>query len=154
MVDEPAAELAQRQAVAHRDRPRSDETFPPFTKRQSFDRAAGGVRAVEYPHRLAVLGGGLEHVEERGDEGVDSAAEVLQVDDDGVEDFHRVTAGPAHLSIEAEDRDLVDGIGEVLRFDHIVLLIAAKAVLRPESGGDVHSGGSKSIEAVGQVRGD
>jgi hypothetical protein len=45
--------------------------------------------AIENPHRLAVLGGGLEQVAQGGDEGVDAAAEILQVDQQDVE------AGPS-----------------------------------------------------------
>ena len=115
VVDEPAAELAQRQAVAHRHRPGADEAFPARAQRQPLDRAAGRVGPVEHPHALAVLGRGLEHVEQGRDEGVDAAAEVLQVDQHDVERAHRLAGRAAHLAVEAEHRDAVDRIGEVRR---------------------------------------
>ena len=37
--------------------------------------------------------------------------------------------------------------------DHIVLLVAAQAVLRAEGGGDVDAGGGERVEAVGEVAG-
>ena len=37
--------------------------------------------------------------------------------------------------------------------DHIVLLVAAQAVLRTERGGQVEAGGGERVEAVGQVAG-
>ena len=85
MADEPVAHLAQRQPVAHGHRPGADEALPARQQRSALDRAAGGVGTVEHPDGLAVLGRGLEHVEQGRDEGVDPAAEVLQVDQDGVE---------------------------------------------------------------------
>ena len=54
-------------------------------------RPAGrGVGPVEHPDRLAVLRRRLEHVAQRGDEGVDAAAEVLQVDQQDVERVHHL----------------------------------------------------------------
>ena len=138
VVDEPAAELAQRQAVAHRHRPGADEALPARAQRQPFDRPPGGIGPVEHPHALAVLGRGFEHVEQRRDEGVDPAAEVLQVDQDRVERAHRLAGRAAHLAVEAEHRDAVDGIGEVVGDSTILSCLSPRsAVLRPERGGDV-----------------
>ena len=95
----------------------------------------------------------FEHIEQRGDEGVDAAAEILQVDQHHVERVHRLPGRPPHLAVEAEHRDAVDRIGEIGRFDHIVLLVAAQAVLRPEGGGDVHARRDQRVEGVRQVRG-
>ena len=58
------AELAERQAMAHRHRPRADEALPARPQRQTFDRPPGGVGPVEHPHALAVLRRGFEHVEQ------------------------------------------------------------------------------------------
>jgi hypothetical protein len=154
VIDEPAAELAERQAVAHRHRPGADEALPARAQRQPFDRAARGIGPVEHPDALAVLGRGFEHVEQRRDEGVDAAAEVLQVDQDRVERAHRLAGRAAHLAVEAEHRDAVDRIGEVVGLDHIVLLVAAQPMLRAEGGGEVHAGGGERVEAVGEVAGD
>ena len=40
------------------------------------------------------------------------------------------------------------------RLHHIVLLVAAQAMLRPERGGDLDAGGDERVEAVGQVARD
>src|SRR6185436_6154291 len=69
-ADEPAAELAERQPVAHRQRSRADEAFPLAAQAQPLDLAAGGIRAIEDPDALAVPRGFLENVAQRGDEGV------------------------------------------------------------------------------------
>ena len=49
----------------------------------------------------------------------------------------------------------VDRIVEVRRLDHVVLLVAAQTVLRPEGRGqpDVAAGGQR-VERMGQVRGE
>ena len=67
---------------------------------------------------------------------------------------HRV-GRPAHLAVQAEHRDAEGRIVEVGRLDHVVLLVAAQAVLRAERGGelDVAAGGQR-IERMGQVARD
>ena len=47
---------------------------------------------------------------------------------------------------------LMDRIAEVRRFDHVVLLVAAQAVLRPERGGELHvAARAQRIERMRQV---
>ena len=153
VVDEPLAELAERQAVAHRDRAGADEALPARTKRQPLDRSAGGIGPVEHPHALAMLGGGFEHVKQGRDVGVDAAAEVLQVDQDRVERAHRLAGRAAVLAVEAEDGDSVGRVGEVRGLHHIVLEVAADAMLGAEHGGHVQPGRGQRVEAVRQVVG-
>ena len=149
------AEFAHGQAVAHRHRAGADEAFPAVAQGQAFDRAAGRVRAVEHPDRLAVLRRRFEHVAQRGDEGVDAAAEILQVDEQDVEAVHHRGGRPAHFAVQAEDRNAVLRVAEVRRFDHVVLLVAAQAVLRAEGGGQFEVGqGGQRVERVGEVGGD
>jgi len=74
----------------------------------------------------------LEDVRERRDERVDPAAEVLEIDQQDVEGLHHGVGRPPHLAIQAEHGNSVHRIGEVARFDHVVLLVAAQAVLGPE----------------------
>jgi hypothetical protein len=152
MMDEPGPEFAEGQAVAHRNGAGADEAFPTGAERQALDRAAGGIGTVEHPDRLAMLGGSLEHVQQRRDEGVDTAAKVLQVDQDGVERTHGLAGGAAYLAIEAEYRDAVQRIGEVLGFDHIVLLVAAQAVLWTERCAELQAGCGERIQSVPQIR--
>ena len=59
--------------------------------------------------------------------------------EDRVERAHRLAGRAADLAVEAEDRDAVGRIGEVRRLHHIVLEVAADAVLRAEDGGDVQA---------------
>ena len=65
---------------------------------------------------------------------------------------HHLPGRAAHFAVQAEDRDLVDRIDIILGLDHIVLLVAAQAVLRPERRGqlDVAKRGER-VEAVRQV---
>ena len=137
MAHEPDAELAQGEAVAHRDRARADETFPAFAQLQPFDRPAGRIRTIEHPDRLAVFRGGFQHVKKSGDEGVDATADVLQIDEQHVEVREHLLRGTAHLAIETEYGNPMDRIAKVLRLDHVVLLVTAQPVLRTERGGDV-----------------
>src|SRR5439155_20470309 len=46
--------------------------------------------------------------------------------------------GAANGAVEDPPRDAVHGIREVRRLDHVVLLVAAKAVLRPERRREPH----------------
>ena len=151
-IDEPAAELAECQAMPHRHRTGADEAFPAREERQPFDRPTGGIGPVEHPDRFLVLGRCLEHVEQGRDEGVDAAAEVLHVDQQHVERAHRLAGGTPHLAIEAEYGDVVHRIGEILRLHHIVLLVAAHAVLRAESGRELEiAKRAERIERMGEV---
>ena len=45
--------------------------------------------------------------------------------------------GPPHFPVEAEHRDIVNRVQKIFGFDHIVLLVAAQAMLRSKRGGQV-----------------
>jgi hypothetical protein len=154
LLDEPMAKFAEREAVAHRQRTRADEALPARAQGQALHRPAGGVRPVEHPDRLAVLGGRFEHVQKRGDEGVDAAAQILQVDQQDVERPHHLAGRSAVLAVEAEHRHAMDRIGEIRALDHIVLLVAAHAVLGSDGGGElqIRQGGER-VQRMGQVVG-
>ena len=83
--DEPRAQFAERQAMAHRQRPGADEAFPAGAQRQAFDRPPDGIGPIQHPHRFAVLRRRFEHVAQRRDERVDAAAQILQIDEHDVE---------------------------------------------------------------------
>ena len=154
MADEPVPHLAHRQPVPHHHRPRADKAFPALAEPRALDRTPGRVGPVEHPYRLAMLGGGFEDVEQGRHIGVDAAAQILQVDEHHVEGVHRLPRRPPHLAIEAEHRHAVSRIGEVGRLHHIVLKVAAHAMLRPEHRGDVDPRRDEGVNAVGQVGGD
>ncbi len=154
VADEPMAHFAQGQAVAHDHRPRPDEALPAGAQEIALNRAARRIGSIEHPHRFAMFGRGLEHVKERGDEGVDTAANVLEVDQYHIERTHRLAGRAADLAVEAEHRHLVGRVGVVGRFHHIVLEVATDAMLRPEHRRNIDSRRDQGIEAVGKVAGD
>ncbi len=97
----------------------------------------------------------LEHVKQRRDEGVDAGAEVLEIDEHDVEHRHRRIGRAAHLAIEAEDRNAEDRIIEVRRLLHVVLLVAAQAVLRPERRRQLQAGRRRQrVERMGEIARD
>ena len=98
--------------------------------------------------------GRFQNVAQRRDERVDAAAEILQVDEQDVEAVHHYCGRPAYFAIEAEHRDAVQRIEKIGRFDHVVLLVAAQPVLRPESSGQLEFGqGDEGVERMRQVGG-
>ena len=154
-VDEPVAQLAHGHAVAHGHGACAHEAFPAGLQRQAFDGAARGVGPVEYPHAFAVRGRGLEHVAQRGDEGVDATAQVLQVHQQDVEAVHHLVGGAAHLTVEAEDRDAPAWVHVVGRLDHVVLFVAAQAVLWAKGRAQAHLGqGRERVDAVRELARD
>ena len=50
-----------------------------------------------------------------------------------------LVAGPPHLAVQAEHRNAVHRVAKVRRLGHVVLLVAAQAVLRTEGRGDVEA---------------
>jgi hypothetical protein len=107
------SQFAQREAMAHRKRPRADETLPAVAQSQSLDRPAGRVRTIEHPNRLPVPRRLLEYITQRRDEGVDAATDVLQIDQQNVERVHHGGVGSSCLPVEAEYRNAVHRIQEV-----------------------------------------
>ena len=153
MRDEPVRELAERESVPHRQRTGADEALPPGSQAQTFDRPAGRIRPIEHPHGLAVRRSGFEHIAQRGDEGVDAAAEVLQIDQQHVEGVHHRARRAAHFAIETEDGHAVHRVVEGRRLDHVVLLVAAQAVLRAERGRELElAERGQRIERMREIR--
>jgi hypothetical protein len=141
--------------MTHRHRSRADKTLPAFAQRQPFDRPARRIGPIEHPDSLAMPCRGFENVPQRGDERVDSTAQILQVDEDHIECVHHRIGRLAHLAIEAEDRDAMHRIVEVQRLDHVVLLVAAQTMLRTEGCAELDvAASSQRIERVSQVFGD
>ena len=150
--DEPARQLPHGEAVAHRQRARSHEALLPGPQLQAFDRPTHGIRPVEHPHRLVEPRGFLQHVAERRDEGVDAAAQILQIDEQHVEAVHHRRRRAAHRSVEAEDRNAVHRIHVIGGLDHVVLLVTAQPMLRTERSAQAQAGeGRQRIERMRQV---
>ncbi len=68
----------------------------------------------------------------RIDERINAAADVLQIDDEGVDVFHHLLGRHPRFAVERIDHDARSLIGSVRRFDHVVLQVAANSVLRAE----------------------
>jgi hypothetical protein len=97
----------------------------------------------------------LERIAERGDERVDARADVLKVDHQNVACVHHRGRRPADRAVETEDRHAVLRIGEVGRLDHVVLLVAAQPVLRPEGRGEADvAGGGERVERMHELARD
>ncbi|MDT4846521.1 hypothetical protein FQZ97_805450 [compost metagenome] len=147
--DEPVAKFTHGHAVSHGHGARAHKTLPALAQREAFNGSAGRVGPVQHPHRLAVLCGRLQHIAQRGDEGVDAAAEILQIDQQHVEAVHHRVGGAAHLAVEAEHRQPQARVEVVGRLDHVVLFVAAQTVLRAEGGGELQVGqGGEGIERM------
>ena len=151
-ADEPPRELAHGESVTHRKRTGADETLPARAQAQPFHGSPDRIRPVEHPHALVHPGRLFQHVAQRGDERVDAAAQVLQIDQQHVEAVHHGGGGTAHLAVQAEHRNAVLGVVVVRRFDHVVLLVAAQAVLGTEGGDDAKIANSRErIERVREI---
>jgi len=110
------------------------------------------IRPVQHPHRLAARRGRFEHVAERRHERVDPTSQILKIDQNDVACIQHRVGRFAHCAVQAEHRDAVDRIVEVGRLDHVVLLVAAQAMLRTERSDelDIAAGGER-IERMCQV---
>src|SRR5689334_9284710 len=96
-----------------------------------------------------MLGRGLEHVEKRGDEGVNAATHVLQIDKQHIEALQHRIGGTTHGAVETKDRNSMDRIEEIRGLDHVVLHVAANSMLWTESGCQLDiAGRSERIERV------
>ena len=94
----------------------------------------------------------FEDVAQRRDERINPATQILQIDEDHIECIHHRIRRLAHVAIEAEDRDAMHRIVEVRRLDHVVLLVAAQAMLRTEGSADLHVAAcGQRIQRVRQV---
>ena len=139
-------------SVAHRQWSRRRQNFPSRAQRQTFDRPADRIGPIQHPHGLAVFRRRFEHVAQRRDERVDAAAQILQIDEHDVERVHHRVGRLAHFAVQAEDRNAVHRIVEVRRLDHVVLLVAAQAMLRTEGGGDLDvAARGQRVERMRQV---
>jgi hypothetical protein len=98
----------------------------------ALQRAADRVRPVEHDDLLAEPGGFLEAVAQRRDEGVDAAADVLEVDQERIDVGEHRGGRPARVGVERVHGDAERRVAPVRRLDHVVLLLAEDAVLRRE----------------------
>src|SRR5262249_30239594 len=105
--DEPKSQLAHGQPVPHRHGSRSHETLGPRAQCQALYRPSDRIGAIQYPHGLARLGRLLQHISQRRDERVDTAAQVLEIHQEHVERVHHLSRWSTHLPVKTEYWDVV-----------------------------------------------
>ena len=154
MIDEPTRHFAHGHAVTHDHLGRADKAFLPRAQECALDRAARGVGPIKDPYNLVRARCFLEQVKQRRHEGVDAAAEVLQVEQEDIGAVHHPLGRAAHFAIKAEDGNAVLRVDLVAGLDHVVLLVPLQPVLRPESRSDVHFAGNQGVERVHEPRSD
>jgi hypothetical protein len=95
--------------------------------------AANRVRPVADDRLDAVLAASRQAIRHRVDVGVDAGADVLKIDDEGVEPLQHGGRRLACLAVERIDRHASQVVARVRRLDHVLLEIRPEAVLRPEN---------------------
>ena len=120
-VEQPR-QLAQRHAVAHREIVAADIAVEVGIEDRAFDvRAGDRIGAVEDIERDTSLRGFFNPVEHRAAVGVESSADVLDVEDDGVEFLeHPGGHARATVAVEAPDGEAggsVNSVGDVVGVD-------------------------------------
>jgi hypothetical protein len=118
--------------VAHWQPPRAHEAAPAGSKSKALDRSPDRIGPIEHPHGLAELRDRFKNVTQGRDKRVNTAPKVLQIDEQHVKGIHRRRGWMARVAVQAEDGNAVHRIFGIRRLDHVVLLFAAQAVLRPE----------------------
>ena len=80
----------------------------------------------------------FQDIAERRDERINPATQILQIDEDDIACIHHLICRLSHFAIQAEHGDVVYRIVEIRQLDHVVLLVAAQAMLRTERRSDLH----------------
>ncbi len=138
--------------MTHGQRPCSYKAFPTLAEFEPLDGSPSRIGPVEHPDRLAVLRSRFENIAQSCDEGIDTTAYVLQVDEQHVETIHHCRRGTAHLAVEAKNRNPVHRVVEVRRFDHIVLLVAPEPVLGTEGRNQLYAVAARErVQRVNEV---
>ena len=154
VVDE-EGEFADGHAVAEGDFVDADEGSG-LGVDGAFDEGADGVGAVEDDEADFGGGGGFEAMGEGGDVGVEAAADVLDVENEGVEAGELGGGGGAAVAIEAVDGEAGGGVGGV--GDFRLVEVATDTVFGGEEGNEgeifglveeVDGGASVAVVAAG-----
>ena len=130
--------LPQSQAVAHRDGVEPHERPVALPHQVPFHRLpAQRVGTVQDHHFLAGGGAGFQRQGRRPLEGVDAAPDVLEIDQKDIQVLQHRGRGLPGLGVKAEDGDHQLGVVPVGGLHHVVLLLAAEAVLGAEEHGEL-----------------
>ena len=82
-------------------------------------------------------GAGFKHVGEGRDVSINSRANILKIDEQRVEGVQHPIGGVSDFTVEAKNRDVMARIDVIIGFDHVILLVAAHAVLRTKGRDDL-----------------
>ena len=125
--------------MPQRNRKLPDEGGELRLQRCSLDGfAANRIWTIAYDDADAVPCGGAHAVGHRVDVGVDPRSHVLQVNHQHVDVFEHFCGRFAGLAVQRKHRHPAPGVARVRRFDHVVLQIGSKAMLRPEDRLQLH----------------
>lgn len=113
---EHAGELANGHAVAHRNGVPAGESFLAMENGAFDGEAVDGIGAVENEEFFAGFLGGDHAVAHGGDVGVKAAANVLDIEDEGIEILELLGRGSAAFAVEAVNREAGFFIGGVGNF--------------------------------------
>ena len=150
MFVEQACQLADRHAMAHRNREHPDKRLEARDEDRPFDlRAADRVGPIADDDLQPAALRRLQTVGHRVDVGVNPDANVLQIDHEDVEIAEHVVGRFAGLAVERVHGDAADLVAAVPRLDHVVLHVGSEAVLRAEDGGKARA--RVHGQAVGDV---
>src|SRR5262245_31952206 len=99
LANKPTRELSQGEPVTHRQRSCTHKAFPTGPEPQPFHRTSSRIGPVEDPDCLAVLRSRFKNVTQSGDESVDPATDILEIDKQNVEAVHHRRRWPAHFPV-------------------------------------------------------
>jgi hypothetical protein len=119
--------------VAHGERAGSHKRIEVEPEKVPFhDLSTQGVGPIQDDHFLSGAGRGPEASEHGGGKGVNPGSHILQINYQNVDEIQHVWQGLPDPGVEAENRHLAAGIKGVFCLDHVVLVLAAIPMLRPE----------------------
>ena len=115
----------------------ADKRFVLRIEQRPFDRnAVDGIRPIDYEQRDAVLFASAHHEIERPDKSVITRANVLKVDKNKIDILQHRGGRFAMFAVQTVNGNAQPRMFVTLPFDHVVLRLTEKAVLRTEEGGD------------------
>ena len=139
IVEEPG-QLPNRHPVPHRYRKLPDKRLEATGQRGTLDLGpADRVRPIAHDDRDTVPGRGAHAVGHGVDVGIDPGADILEVNHQNIQSLKHFWRRLACIAIQRIDRHPPRRIVPVRRFDHVVLHVGAKAVLRAENRGQLHA---------------